>query len=355
MNKKSYFLLVLLLTLTFTTVLSNAQAASLTYYYSEECPVCREFTPKWNALQDTYSNTINFRSKELNNTSLDELTKIEQQRGFPRAHIPAVLIEDNNNERYLLVGSQEVLLINDWLKNPNTPLDNAYKLKNETNPFQPMAIVLAALADAVNPCAIFIFTVAVTYSTVYKSKRDGILYGIIFCIAIFTTYFFIGVLGKSAIGIIAEFIPYIKTLLAISIIVLGVAHIWTMFKPKHNHVTELSSGLKQKVFDTVKNRTNLTGAALAGILCGLIELPCTGGPYAFALSILSTKPQFESIMWLLIYNLIYILPLLIILMVISFSKNGIEQIGEWRQTRSAYLHGFMGFILISAGIFFFKS
>jgi len=58
---------------------------------------------------------------------------------------------------------------------------------------------------------------------------------------------------------------------------------------------------------------------MLGVLVGIFELPCTGGIYLAILSLLSHRVTlYEGIPYLLLYNLVFVLPLVLILAVIAF-------------------------------------
>jgi cytochrome c biogenesis protein CcdA len=68
-----------------------------------------------------------------------------------------------------------------------------------------------------------------------------------------------------------------------------------------------------------------------GILVGLFEFPCTGGPYLTILSILHDKATFASgLAYLLYYNVIFVSPLVVIL-IIANSKLVLKKVEGWKK------------------------
>ena len=71
-----------------------------------------------------------------------------------------------------------------------------------------------------------------------------------------------------------------------------------------------------------------------GICVGLFEFPCTGGPYLTILSLLHDKASFISgLFYLLYYNVIFVAPLVIIL-VVANSKPVLKKMEFWRKKYS---------------------
>jgi len=68
-----------------------------------------------------------------------------------------------------------------------------------------------------------------------------------------------------------------------------------------------------------------------GILVGLFEFPCTGGPYLTILSLLHDKASFNSgLLYLLYYNIIFVSPLIIIL-IMANTKLVLGKVDDYRK------------------------
>ncbi|MBR6446891.1 MAG: hypothetical protein IKS74_00225, partial [Methanomicrobium sp.] len=84
---------------------------------------------------------------------------------------------------------------------------------------------------------------------------------------------------------------------------------------------------------------------------GIFELPCTGGIYLAVLSLLSSQVTFnEGLIYLVIYNLAFILPLIIIVLAVTFGISP-EMINRIREERKKTLRAATGILLIAMGIF----
>ncbi|MBU0880473.1 hypothetical protein KKB33_03015, partial [Patescibacteria group bacterium] len=82
----------------------------------------------------------------------------------------------------------------------------------------------------------------------------------------------------------------------------------------------------------------------------LFLLPCTIGPYIIASGKLSVMKFFSTIQWLLLYNLIFVIPMILITLIIYFSFTTVEKISSWKDKNIKKLHFVEGIILIILGI-----
>ena len=78
------------------------------------------------------------------------------------------------------------------------------------------------------------------------------------------------------------------------------------------------------------------------------ELPCTGAPYLSILLLLSQNFDFAAFLMLILYNIIFVLPLLIILLLVYFGVK-IQNIKRWKMNNRTYMRLATGVILIFLG------
>ena len=117
--------------------------------------------------------------------------------------------------------------------------------------------------------------------------------------------------------------------------------------------TEMPIQMRPKVKLIIKKITSPTGAFFIGLLVTLFLLPCTIGPYIIASGKLSVLKFFATIPWLLIYNLIFIIPMIIITLIIYFGVSTVDKIGGWKEKNIKYLHLIEGIILSLLGVAMF--
>ena len=103
----------------------------------------------------------------------------------------------------------------------------------------------------------------------------------------------------------------------------------------------------------IRGVTSPLGAFGIGFIISLFLLPCTGGPYIVILGLLGAEETFWSaVKYLLLYNIIFVLPMLIITMAVykGFSTQKAEEI---RQKRLRILHLIAGLVLVVMGVVIF--
>ena len=108
---------------------------------------------------------------------------------------------------------------------------------------------------------------------------------------------------------------------------------------------------RDKLTHVIMKVTSPVGAFFAGMIVTLFELPCTGGPYIFGLSLISSSVDVvERITLLLYYNFIFVLPLIALAFIVIKGTATIEQAEEWRNRHFKLLHGVTGVVLIVCGV-----
>ncbi|MFH0961101.1 MAG: cytochrome c biogenesis protein CcdA [archaeon] len=97
--------------------------------------------------------------------------------------------------------------------------------------------------------------------------------------------------------------------------------------------------------------TSPFGAFLMGFVVCLFELPCTGGPYIFILGLLAEKATFVSTFPVLaIYNIFFVLPLLLITFGIYLGFSQVETAAEWKEKNLRNLHLVAGIVMLLLGL-----
>ena len=99
--------------------------------------------------------------------------------------------------------------------------------------------------------------------------------------------------------------------------------------------------------------TSPKGAFLVGIFVTLFLLPCTIGPYIICCGVLSVKSVFQSFPPLLIYNLIFVLPMLIIVGIVYLGLKQVDDVSLWKEKHINKLHLIAGIIMFILGLAMF--
>ncbi|MFH1364412.1 MAG: hypothetical protein ABIH52_02025 [Candidatus Aenigmatarchaeota archaeon] len=236
----------------------------------------------------------------------------------------------------------------------NTTDDDTDEENTEVNTYQILGL---AAVDAVNPCALAVLTLILVSILVQNpdKRRRVLTAGLSFTLAIFITYFFYGLLivhlFKTALANISGVNLYLYTILGLAAIILGILNIKDYFSYKPGGIaTEMPMRMRPAVKRVISKATSSGGAFIIGIIVTLFLLPCTIGPYVITGGILSGLDFMSVIPWLLIYNLIFILPMFLIVLVVYIGFTTVENVSGWKDKNIRYLHLVAGIIIILLGI-----
>lgn len=209
-------------------------------------------------------------------------------------------------------------------------------------------IVAAALVDSVNPCAfsVLILTIAFLFS-IGKLRSDALKIGGLYIAGIFVAYTLIGIGILQALSFFN--IPHFMGKLGASLLVLaGAINLINEFFP--------AFPIKLKIPDaahhTMARLTERGSGPLAFILGGFVgvcEFPCTGGPYLAALGLLHDSATYVSgFSYLLLYNLIFVVPLVVILAIAS-NPALLEKVRTWQRSERSVMRWAGGAAMIVLG------
>lgn len=218
-------------------------------------------------------------------------------------------------------------------------------------------ITLLALADSVNPCAIAALAMVLMAILLQNpdKKRKVLFAGLAFCSSVFIGYLFYGVIIIQFFKGFAELLRtnsiWIYQGLAILSMIIGALNIKDFFfYRKGGFATEMPIWMRPKVKKIIDKMTSPLGAFLIGFIVTLFLLPCTMGPYIVASGLLSELGMLKAIPWLLYYNLIFIIPMLIITFIIYFGFAKVEDVAGWKEKNIKILHLIAGLSLFLVGL-----
>mgnify|MGYP001773161562 CR=1 FL=1 len=121
-------------------------------------------------------------------------------------------------------------------------------------------------------------------------------------------------------------------------------------KFKNLDIEKMPKGFQKKVKELIASLTSPIGAVFLAIFSLIFLTPCTMGPYVVACGILAECKAFELIILLAIYNFIFVLPLIIILLVVYFGIIKAEKILKKRERFENLMKIITGSLLLIIGI-----
>jgi cytochrome c biogenesis protein CcdA len=363
-------------------------------YYNEACGECAvyindELIPTLQSdgiasvVKKDYLNERKYRS---------EMNSLDEELGVPNhlqshiatyvkknativleGHVPLHVIDD------LLLNStglnvDKLLVYQDEMKNPTSylawafdgeaqeyPIDEPigtylqwYAKNVGTGPTEgeedllPLVLVTGFL-DGLNPCAFAVLLFFISFLFVIRRTRLNVMrMGIVYVLAIFFVYFFIGIGLLRAIVISGQ--PHLLAMIgSYLLIILGSLSLLQYFFPNLPLSFHMPKGTWEKAKSWIFKAT-LPSALVAGLLVGLCTFPCSGGIYVAVLGLLASETTyFEGIGYLYLYNLMFILPLLIVLFTTS-NRLVARKLTNWERSESSKIRLFSGLTMVAIGL-----
>ena len=213
-------------------------------------------------------------------------------------------------------------------------------------------VTIAALIDSISLCAlsILILTIAFLFS-LGRLRSDILKLGGFYIFGIFVTYVLIG-LGILRVLQFFNTPHFMATVGAVILIGFGAITLINEFFPKFPVKLRIPHAAHHKIASLME-KASLPGAFLLGVIVGLCAFPCTGGPYLMILGLLHDHGTFLSgLAYLIFYNLVFVLPLAIILFIGS-DKNLLGKLQVWRETEGAKMHFWSGVAMVILGLIIF--
>ena len=209
-------------------------------------------------------------------------------------------------------------------------------------------VTATALIDSINPCAIGVLILLVSIMVAFKTKREMMFYGLMYIFAVFLTYILAGLGILFFLSSIPLYISeYISIAVGLLIVAAGLIEIKDFFWYGQGITLAIPQKRAKQIHEMTKKVT-LPGVLLLGAFVAGVELPCTGAPYLAILLLLSQNFNLVAFLMLILYNLIFIMPLLVILLLVHGGLK-IQDIKRWKQANRTYMRFAIGVTLIALG------
>ncbi len=197
------------------------------------------------------------------------------------------------------------------------------------------SVIVGGLIDGINPCAftvliLFITAMLATVSTaadVSTARRRIIGMGAIYIASVFLTYLGLGIglLATSALFSRLHAPARVGAILAIG---MGLWMLKDFFLPDVGPRLAAPKFVGQWTVDAARKAT-IPALIVGGFLIGLCTVPCSGAVYLAVLSLLSMQSSaFVGFAYLLLYNAMFILPLVALLIAAS-ARPTLNKLAHW--------------------------
>lgn len=378
-NYSRYFLIAFLICLLFFSftkpvVAENSNIVLEFFISSSYCDSCEEKKPIVNEIESFYGDNITVIRYEVDTTTnIDNYNKFKSY-GFKT--YPAVVVKNiTAGEKYnVLLPYEDITFENiknaiDYHLTGNYSDNQPEPNKNEicfSTPFGQICFnasetsliiitILIAAIDSINPCSFFVLLFLLSILLYTKSKKKMILVGGIFI-------FFSGFFYFLLMAALLNFISIVENTYIISIaagiiaVIFGFLNIKDFFFFKKGLSIGVSDVQKSKLYGQIRKIIKITSVPslvfstiVLAISANSVELLCTFNlPFIYTGTIL---PQYnlgviDNYLYLVFYNIIYVLPLLIIVGIMVIT------LGRWKlsEFQGRILKLFSGIMILSLGI-----
>ena len=233
-------------------------------------------------------------------------------------------------------------------------------------------VVGAGILDGFNPCAIALLLLFISLLGFTKDKRVLILVSVVYIFALFVSYFLIGTFFLNVleqfttqIATVGRIINWFVLILCLFLFALNFYDFIQSRKENYGNIkNQLPKWLQRynkkivKMFTGVINSENKKGLIpvlgltfLLGITLSITELVCTGQIYFGILYGIHTLETGYAYLLLLVYNLMFVMPLIIIA-VVAVRLKSIVTVSNWVREHMTFIKFFNAMLFLVIFVFF---
>jgi len=342
----------------------------LLYFYETGCQECDRAKYDLNYIQQTYPQVeiveYNIEQKQALAEWLGERLGVPQEE---RLTAPAIFIGTDHLlpdqmilqniqaavEKYVTTGAEPVW--EEFGEEQQTEAEQS--LIDRYKSLGALTVLGAGLVNGLNPCAFVTIVFFLSYLTFMgRQGRQVLLVGITFTLGVFIAYLLAGLGLSRLLEPLTSLQVTLKRLMfsftTVLCLVLAGISLYDYFKARQGKTDEmkikLSLNLRRQVHKVIREGTQMRGLYLVafgvGTIVSLIQLTCTSPIYIGIVFLVHEVPEMQgnAFLYLLLYNLAYIVPLVVIFVLAYFGTSS-EQLGDYITKRTAPIK------LLTTGVF----
>jgi cytochrome c biogenesis protein CcdA len=338
----------------------KSDTISAYYFYGDGCSHCANIKPFLTGLADKYPNLDLHQLEVYHNTINQNLfSRFQQIYGITSPGVPTLFVGDRAlvGETQIRQNAEQIILqVPQSMPSPTsagaagiTPEKPGEGCPSTVTSLTLPLVVTCALIDSINPCAFAVLVFLLLSIITLESRRRILAVGCAYIIAVFSFYLLSGI-GLFAIFQQSGFSSILFLAAAMMAIILGLVNVIDVVYRNEGFILAIPASKKELIEGYIRT-ASLPAAFVLGILVGIFELPCTGGIYLTILGLLSTTLSFsEGLPYLVLYNVVFVLPLIAILIIVAFWLSP-ETVNSWRLENRQVLRLVIGLAMITIGVF----
>jgi len=353
----------------------ESKSIDITVYYGAGCPHCARMDTLLEELKLEYNLNIVKKEVYLDAKNRQEMFDLYIRFGKDpnEGGVPTLLLEN----RSMIIGEVDKERMKEIIEEhiANTTLSGIFtqwsfspiEERDVTSQLTLVTLIGAAIVDSINPCTITVMVLLLGTILMIRGGRLMLLAASIFIGVVFISYFLMGLgIHYFVVSTDAANIFYKIVTGAAFILSLMEFNAYFNYKPGFFAVEmpmflrpilkNAFKKLKAAGEDNNKEETNgkllknifiLLLTAIIALICSIFLLPCSSGPYLMVLGMLSKAVTLKLLMYLILYNIVFVMPMVIITIVIYIGKTNIEEVSEMKEKYIRELHLISGLILFA--------
>ncbi|MCI2424845.1 hypothetical protein LM599_02300 [Candidatus Acetothermia bacterium] len=325
----------LLLSLTCIVTAQNTDTVTIIFFYDVGCPDCVRIAAFLDRMEEEHAGLVIYRKNIRANISI--LQRLEYLYQVQPTSVPVIFIDEQvfTGAGRAVEFRIEQAIIRAFAVGSISPLTRLAAANivaaDIVHTVRIPVVIAAAAADSINPCAFTVLLLLLGTLIIAGKKKRVARIGILFTTAIFISYFLMGIGLYSAIQ--AAYIQRIIFLISAGLaILLGAWNLKDYLWAGRWSAIRVPLAWQPALKRITTNIVSIPGAFGAGLLVSLFLLPCSSGPYIVILGLLAeTATRNQAIILLALYNLIFLLPLVIITLAVSLGYTTTARTERWRR------------------------
>lgn len=322
------------------------------FFFNPGCGACEKIHPYVVAYEANHSDVlVQYHSLAGNQTNIELFNTFQNAYNISHAHIPILFLGTTS-----LMGEAEISdKLDQTVKEVQTRGTGAGLLPDLTpgiraaapsSSINPVVLLVAAIGEGLNPCGLLVLALLLVSLMASESRRTVLYIGFAYIVAFFAVRLLSGFAIFSVIQIPG--LSQTFTLIAAAIaLIAGVIQVADGLSKKQKPLLSIPDSKKGLISSYMK-KASIPAGLVVGALVGVYGMACTAGIYITILGMLYKEPAI-GLVYLVLYNLIVIIPLLIILLLVFFGIPP-EKVNSWRDEQKSMLRVFIGIVMILMGI-----
>ncbi|MFH1100905.1 MAG: hypothetical protein V1726_02565 [Methanobacteriota archaeon] len=331
----------------------------LEFFYSDGCPDCAQVEPVIDEIEDEYGAHLWVERLEVGS-----IENWDRFHAYEFLEVPAVVLNNQTKYTFTQITKENLSTsIDTYLEGttPNASTNQSFWIVQ--TPFGEvnlsafslpiLTIVLGGL-DSINPCSFWVLVFLLSLLLYVQSRRRMLLIGGIFIFFSGFIYFLFMVF-LLGIFLLTSQLTWIAIFAGVVALFLGGINIKDFFFFKQGLSLSIPESKKPSLFKKMRDVVNaaylpsmIAGTILLAIFANTYELFCTMGfplVYTKILTLYTLSPA-QYYLYVVLYNVVYIIPLLVIVLVFTITL-GRRKMTEWQ---GRILKLFSGLMMLLLGV-----